>query len=31
MVKISEDYYSSKKRHEISDSYYFDTWWADLF
>lgn len=25
MAKISEDYYSSKKRYEISDNYYFDT------
>jgi hypothetical protein len=30
MVKISEDYYRSK-RYEISDRYYFDTRWADLF
>jgi hypothetical protein len=30
MVKISEDYYSSK-RYEVSDSYYFDTRRVDLF
>jgi hypothetical protein len=30
MIKISEDYYSSK-RYEISDNYYFDTQRADLF
>jgi hypothetical protein len=30
MAKISEDYYSLEK-YEISDNYYFDIWWADLF